>query len=161
MLTGLTEEQCRMVDDLLLELLVRSEAEAIFLCNRGGYILAESLIQQYEQNDNIAALAAGSFYATREIARLVGEPEFRCVFHQGDRKGIYMQNTKQDMLIVVVFGNQSNPGLAKLCTEEMVTHLDECLAREGSAEEVANAIQGIDLQISQSGALFQPVQPQQ
>ena len=65
------------------------------------------------------------------------------------------------MLIVVVFGNQSNPGLAKLCTEEMVTHLDECLAREGSAEEVANAIQGIDLQISQSGALFQPVQPQQ
>lgn len=155
MLTGLTEEQCRKVDDLLLELLVRAEAEAVFLCNRGGYILAESVVQEYEQNDNIAALAAGSFFATREIARLVGEPEFRCVFHQGDRKGIYMQNTTTDLLVVVVFGRQSNPGLAKLCSEEMVVHLDECLGSEDESD-VGEALRSLEIQINQDGVLFSP-----
>lgn len=153
MLTGLTETQCQTVDRLLMDLLVQSESEAVFLCNRGGYILAESLMRDFEQNDNIAALAAGSFYATREIARLVGEPEFRCVFHQGDRKGIYMQNTRSDLLMVVVFGKESNPGLTKLCTEEIVKRLDACLeASDSSLEE--DPFQSMKLEINPDERLF-------
>ena len=153
MLTGLTEAQCKTVDRLLMDLLIRSESEAVFLCNRGGYILAESVIREYAQNDNIAALAAGSFYATREIARLVGEPEFHCVFHQGDHKGIYMQNTRSDLLIVVVFGGESSPGLTKLCTEEIVGQLDACLVSV-DLDNMQMHMQGMTLEINPDERLF-------
>lgn len=157
MLSGLTEKQSRRIDDLLLEMLVRAETEALFLCDRGGYILAEALVEEYKHNENIAALAAGSFYATREIARLVGEPEFRCVFHEGDNKGIYMQNTAADLLLVVVFGRQTNPGLVKLCAEETVRELDAFL-KESNEEEMREAIGGLEVDgDTPEQAIFQPI----
>lgn len=157
MLSGLTEKQSRRIDDLLLEMLVRAETEALFLCDRGGYILAEALVEEYKHNENIAALAAGSFYATREIARLVGEPEFRCVFHEGDSKGIYMQNTAADLLLVVVFGRQTNPGLVKLCAEETVRELDAFL-KESNEEEMREAIGGLEVDgDTPEQAIFQPI----
>lgn len=154
MFKGLTEQQCHTVDELLLELLARSESEGVFLCNRGGYILAESLIQNYDQNDNIAALAAGSFFATREIARMVGEPEFRSVLHQGKSKGIYMQSSSSDLLVVIVFGSETNPGLVKLCSGEIVGRLDECLASMSEDAESKAEMDDFVFEINPEGEMF-------
>ena len=154
MFKGLTEEQCRTVDELLVELLVRSESEGVFLCNRGGYILAESLIEDYKQNDNIAALSAGSFFATREIARMVGEPEFCSVLHQGKTKGIYMQSSTTDLLVVIVFGRETNPGLVKLCAEEMVGQLDTCLAAMALDESSDAEMDDFEFEINTDGEMF-------
>jgi predicted regulator of Ras-like GTPase activity (Roadblock/LC7/MglB family) len=157
MLNGLTEELSLKIDDLLLELLVRAEAEAVFLCNRGGYILADSMVQHYSHNENIAALAAGSFFATREIASLVGEPEFRSVFHQGDCKSIYMQVAAAELLVVVVFGRQSNPGLVKLCASETCRALERAFKKFGQNGEVETLLQSIELNVDGGGQLFSPV----
>lgn len=150
MLESLSEDAGKRIEELLMDLLVRSEAEAIFLCNRGGYILAQTAVHAYEHTDNIAALAAGSFFATREIASLVGEPAFRCVFHQGEHKSIYMQNTGMDLLVVVVFGRQSNPGLVKLCAEETSRALDACLRRQPDATELETRLQRIEFEVGES-----------
>lgn len=157
MLTGLTVELSRRIEDSLSDMLIRSEAEAVFLCNKGGYILAESSMEDYEHNDNIAALAAGSFYATREIARLVGEPEFRHVLHRGDHKSIFMQSTGSDFLAVVVFSEQSNPGLVKLCADEMCASLDSVLADAVNSDSVQDALQAAGIAIREDGPLFHPV----
>ncbi len=157
MFKGLTEGQCRAIDQLLLELLVRSESEGVFLCNRGGYILAESLVEEYEQNDNIAALSAGSFFATREIARMVGEPEFRSVLHQGECKGIYMQSSHSDMLIVIVFGMETNPGLVKFCAEEMILQLDKCFASMAEDVEGKAEMDAFEFEINADADMFSPV----
>ncbi|MCK5843958.1 MAG: roadblock/LC7 domain-containing protein, partial [Victivallales bacterium] len=109
----ISREESQEIEAILLDLLVRAEAEAIFLCDKGGNIVAQNTTEQYAHEENIAALAAGSFYATRELARLIGEPVFRYIFHRGDKTSIYMQNTIKDMLLLVVFGRQSNPGLVK------------------------------------------------
>ncbi len=154
MLSGLTVEQSQRIECLLSDLLVRAEAEAIFLCNKGGYILANVAVERYAHNDNIAALAAGSFYATREIARLIGEPEFRSVFHQGDHKNLYMQNTPMDLLVVVVFGEQSNPGLVRFCANETCLMLDEELRNSGDGDLVQAALQAADISINADGQLF-------
>ena len=61
MLTGLTEELSRRVEDTLSDMLIRSEADAVFMCNKGGYILAESAMEDYQHNDNIAALSAATY----------------------------------------------------------------------------------------------------
>ncbi len=114
MFTSLTQEASQQLDDILSSLLVQVEAEAVFLCDRGGNIIASKATSSYSHEDNIAALAAGSFFATLEIARLIGEAEFKNVLHQGDHRSIFMESTSKDMLLLVVFSRESNPGLVKL-----------------------------------------------
>jgi len=127
MLVGLTPERSRAIEDVLLDFLVKAEAEATVLCDKGGNIIAEYAVADLGCTPNMAALSAGSFFATREIATMIGEPEFRQVFHEGGRKGLYMQLTGTDHLLVVVFGERTNPGLVKLFGEETAALLDQCL----------------------------------
>lgn len=114
MQTVLTEEASRAINGILETLLEKVEAEAVFLCDRGGNIVAEYSLAAYAHTENIGALAAGSFFATLELARLVGEPQFRCMNHQGEKTSMYMEGLTDDLLLVIVFGKDSNIGLVKL-----------------------------------------------
>ncbi|MFH0880352.1 MAG: roadblock/LC7 domain-containing protein [Lentisphaerota bacterium] len=133
----LTEEASRQLDQILTELLERVEAEAVFLCDRGGNIIASHAISSYAHQENIAALASGSFFATLEMARLIGEDEFKYLLHQGEKNSIYMESAPGDMLLLVVFSKDSNPGLVKLfvrnASEQLKQfHLDEALRQSKS-----------------------------
>lgn len=127
MLYSMSQEQHQQLDTILLDLLARAEAEGVFLCDRGGNILVQNTTEQYRHEENIAALAAGSFFATRELAKLIGEPEFKYIFHRGAQTSVYMQQTACDMLLMVVFGKQSNPGLVKLYSDETSRALETVL----------------------------------
>lgn len=157
MFSGLTEEQSRVIDDMLVDLLVRAEAEAVFLCDRGGNILAAKMVEHYQHDDNIAALAAGSFFATRELARLVGEPEFRCVFHEGSRKSLCMRNTDSDLLVLVFFGRESNSGIVKLFANKSCESLDEYFKTEGVESLVGQSMAAMELEIDDSREPFKRV----
>ncbi|HBA83866.1 MAG TPA: hypothetical protein DCZ95_07225 [Verrucomicrobia bacterium] len=125
MFTSLTEEASKKLEGILFDLLTMVEAEAIFLCDRGGNIIASKSVSTYPHEDNIAALAAGSFFATLEIARLIGESEFQNVLHQGEHRSVFMERTSKDMLLLVVFSRDSNPGLVKLHTRLACQKLEE------------------------------------
>jgi predicted regulator of Ras-like GTPase activity (Roadblock/LC7/MglB family) len=114
MLSTLTEEASRLINKVMSELLEQVEAEAVFFCDRGGNIIARQSANVYPHEQNIAALASGSFFATLEMARLLGESKFRRLIHQGEKTSIYMEGMKNDMLLIVVFTRDSNPGLVKL-----------------------------------------------
>lgn len=135
MLLAMTEELSHRTEEILAGLLSRSEGESVYLCDRGGNIIAQSSNSLYPHEENMAALAAGSFFATRELAKLLGEPEFHCVFHQGDRNSVYMQSTTFDMLLLVIFGEASNPGLVRLYATESTEELDALLGDGPSKTE--------------------------
>lgn len=148
MLFTMTEVLNRQMESVLADLLVRGEGDAVFLCDRGGNILTQSSASLYAREENIAALAAGSFYATRELARLIGEQEFHCVFHQGATSSVYMQSTEFDLLLLVVFGKESNPGLVRLYATEAGHALDHVVRTatgpEGAAMRPAGELFEID-----------------
>ncbi len=118
MVNAITEEISLQIDKMLRELLVQAESDAVFLVDRGGNIIAQETVESYAHEENIAALASGSFFATLEMARLVGEDEFQSMLHQGEKISIYMEGTSGEMLLVVVFGKYSNVGLVKLYTKK-------------------------------------------
>jgi predicted regulator of Ras-like GTPase activity (Roadblock/LC7/MglB family) len=122
---ALTEEEYLKIEQIVSDLLVQVEADAVMLCDRGGNIIAQQSVSTYEDEDNIAALASGAFFATVEMARLVGESEFRSMLHQGERMSIYMEGTVGDMLLVIVFDKFSNPGLVKLYARKASEQLGE------------------------------------
>src|SRR5437870_5625338 len=61
----------------------------------------------------IAALAAGSFAATRELARRIGEVEFNALYHQGNGSHIFMNSVDDETIMITVFGPRTTVGLVR------------------------------------------------
>jgi predicted regulator of Ras-like GTPase activity (Roadblock/LC7/MglB family) len=61
----------------------------------------------------IAALAAGSFAATRELARRIGEVEFNALYHQGNGSHIFMNSVDEETIMITVFGPRTTVGLVR------------------------------------------------
>jgi predicted regulator of Ras-like GTPase activity (Roadblock/LC7/MglB family) len=61
----------------------------------------------------IAALAAGSFAATKELARRIGEIEFNALYHQGNGNHIFMNSVDDDTIMITVFGRRTTVGLVR------------------------------------------------
>ncbi len=51
----------------------------------------------------IAALAAGSFAATKELARRIGEVEFNALYQQGNGSHIFINSVDEDTIMITVF----------------------------------------------------------
>jgi predicted regulator of Ras-like GTPase activity (Roadblock/LC7/MglB family) len=60
-----------------------------------------------------AALAAGSFAATRELARRIGEVEFNALYHQGNGNHMFMNSVDDETIMITVFGTQTTVGLVR------------------------------------------------
>ena len=61
----------------------------------------------------IAALAAGSFAATRELARRIGEIEFNALYHQGNGSHMFMNSIDDNTIMITVFNSQTTVGLVR------------------------------------------------
>ncbi len=140
MIQSMSVEQNSELENVLTGLLVKAEASSVFLCDRGGNILAQQATQGYRSEDNIAALASGSFYATRVLAQMLGESEFRHVIHQGQDTSMFMQMLDSDMMLLVVFGRESNPGLVKLYCNEVCHEIDRLITRAQNAPADASTV---------------------
>ena len=90
-----------------------SDSYSALLCDKGGAVLVSSGSE--EEEDLLAALTAGSFAATRELARTVGEDDFEAVFHQGVDRNIYISGICEEVLLLVVFEQSSSQmGLVRM-----------------------------------------------
>jgi predicted regulator of Ras-like GTPase activity (Roadblock/LC7/MglB family) len=78
------------IDALLNELVQLSGARAALLVDREGHLVARVGDLRSVDGETVAALVAGSFAATREMARVLGEEPFSVVFHQGKRDSIQL-----------------------------------------------------------------------
>jgi len=98
----------------LEEFLERSEAFFAIIIDRGGSILSQSGRPPDGTDLTVlAALAAGSFAATRELATRVGESEFNALYQQGSHFHILMNAVDEDTMLVSIFGSQTTVGLVR------------------------------------------------
>ena len=61
----------------------------------------------------VPRLAAGSFAATRELARRIGEIEFNALYHQGNGSHIFMNSVDEETIMITVFGPRTTVGLVR------------------------------------------------
>ncbi len=153
MIFTMTIELSLRVERLLQQLLDRAEARAVYLSDKGGNIIAQRTMAEYQNEENMSALAAGSFFATQELARLIGEGGFHCVFHQGGNNSVYMQSLEGEMLMLVVFDKESNPGLVRLYANETGRSVERLLAEEDQSNQGLPAI-GMEFEINESAQPF-------
>lgn len=121
--------QSRALENALADLVFESEAAAAILSDIGGNVFASTRGPEGFGLDTLSALAAGSFAATRELARQMGESEFQSVYHHGENTSIYIQGIAGACLLTVIFDNQTTTvGLVKLYAGKLLQQMAPLLA---------------------------------
>ena len=122
--------------DSFLEL---AGARCAMLIDKDGHMVTRRGEPLRAQAESVSALIAGSFAATREMARLLGEEEFSSLFHQGARDNIQLQLVGDRTLLAVLFDDRTNLGLVRFYAQETTRRLYDVLieiaARPASEED--------------------------
>jgi predicted regulator of Ras-like GTPase activity (Roadblock/LC7/MglB family) len=125
----LSVEDVAQIDAALNDYLEKSEAELAVVLDRGGNIVS----QQGELNTSnlaiVAALAAGSFAATKELAARIGEPEFSALYHQGKDSHVFMNAVDENNILLTVFGEKTTVGLIRFYSVSCARRLQQILDR--------------------------------
>ncbi len=135
-----TIEDVASLDGILAEFLQKAEAELTVVIDRGGNVISQFGDMTVLDVTIIAALAAGSFAATKELARRIGELEFNALYHQGNGNHIFMNSVDDDTIMITVFGPRTTVGLVRfysLGTGQKIAELLKSL--QGNSNNVAFA----------------------
>jgi predicted regulator of Ras-like GTPase activity (Roadblock/LC7/MglB family) len=109
----LTIDDVATLDGVLADFLKKAEAELTVVIDRGGNVISQYGDMTVMDVTIIAALAAGSFAATRELARRIGEVEFNALYHQGNGSHIFMNSVDEETIMITVFGLRTTVGLVR------------------------------------------------
>ena len=77
---------------------------------------------------SLSALAAGAFSSTAAMARLLGEPEFTMLFHQGIKENIHVAAVDDQAILLAVFDHRTTVGMVRLFAKEATAAIGAVLA---------------------------------
>lgn len=100
-----------------------SKARCVLMVDRDGHLVTRRGEPMKTSQEAVSALIAGSFAATMEMARLLGESEFSILFHQGKRDSIQLQLVGERTLMAVLFDGRTNLGMVRFYAQETATRL--------------------------------------
>jgi predicted regulator of Ras-like GTPase activity (Roadblock/LC7/MglB family) len=122
-LPQLIEEDIAEITRALEELLVKSEASAALLIDKGGFLITECGRSKQFDATTLAALSAASFAATQGIASLVSEVNFSSVYQQGETHSLLVVNVDEYSLITVIFEAKISVGAVKYFSTTTITEV--------------------------------------
>ena len=123
----LTIDDVAALDGLLSEYLKKAEARLTIVIDRGGNVISQCGDVSATDVTVLAALAAGAFGATRELARRIGETEFSALYHQGSGNHMFMNAVDDDTIMITVFGSRTTVGLVRFYASQMAQKVGELL----------------------------------
>jgi predicted regulator of Ras-like GTPase activity (Roadblock/LC7/MglB family) len=141
-LPPLIAEDVQLLDEVLDDLLRRSEAVAALITDKGGSLINQRGALGNFDTTTIAALAAGSFCATQAIAERVGETNFSSIYQQGQRHSLLFCNIDDDVLLLIIFAAEISVGMIKYYAAATVGQVDFQLqkARQRSPGESVDLV---------------------
>jgi predicted regulator of Ras-like GTPase activity (Roadblock/LC7/MglB family) len=115
----LYEDQIQQIDQALMRIMKEAEAKCALLVDKDGHLITRQGFTHTLDTTALAALLAGSFASTKEIARLVGEPEFSVLFHQGKKDHIHISLINDRTILVIIFDDRTTIGMVRLYAKEI------------------------------------------
>jgi len=123
----LYEDQIQQIDQALMRIIKEAEAKCALLVDKDGHLITRQGFTHTLDTTALAALLAGSFASTKEIARLVGEPEFSVLFHQGKKDHIHISLIDDRTILVIIFDDRTTIGMIRLYSKEIGESLKSVL----------------------------------
>ncbi len=127
------------INAVLLGFVKKANAQCALVIDKEGHMVARQGFFK-QDSSTLAALVSGSFASTREVARLLGEPEFRVLFHQGQGQSIHITLIGERTLVVTVFASSVKAGMIQVLCKEVAGQLEAVLndAQRRKPQEEAN-----------------------
>ncbi len=142
-LPQLIEEDIQRLDEVLRELLEKSDATTALIIDQGGFLIASQGDNTGFDLTSIAALASGAYMANQTIANLVHEPQFNSVYQQGQKFSMFVICIDENCMLVVIFKAQVSVGLIKY----YATPAAERIAAQLRAAQDRDPGGGLDLSV--------------
>ena len=121
------------IDDCLERLLDRSRGVCVLLADISGQLITEKGKDAGLDTTALAAVTASNMAATGEMARQIGEPtSFSYLFHEGQRRSIYISSVGETLLLAIIFDELSQVGLVRIFARLAVNELQPWLRRVSS-----------------------------
>ena len=126
-------EQLQKVLDRMLDL---SRAKRVMLIDVEGHMVASrGNAGDKLDSETISALVAGSFAATKETAKLLGEEEFSVLFHQGEKDSIQLTLIDDRLLLGIIFDDATTIGMVRLYANETAKKVLQVLSQSHESDE--------------------------
>ncbi len=119
------------IDRAIEEFLRLSGASSVLLIDKEGHLITRAGAAPSFNLDTISALVAGSFSATREMARLLGEEQFSALYHQGERENIQLSLVGDRTILTVLFNEATTLGMIRIYVAETIRKLEDLFAEMG------------------------------
>jgi hypothetical protein len=119
--------------------LAESSARLTLLMTSSGQVVAQHGFTRSVDVMTAAALGAAIVASTQEIARLVGEPRFLSLVHQGVTQHVFLsafETPRGRWIGLVVFDGESTVGLVQLFFDRLVAELVAAAPREAPVQRV-------------------------
>jgi predicted regulator of Ras-like GTPase activity (Roadblock/LC7/MglB family) len=131
------EDDAQRLQVILTRFLRDASARTALIVDRTGQLVATVGETPVFDPTAFASLTAADFSANDQLARMLGEPEFGVLFHQGERESMYLADIARRFILVVLFDNRTTLGLVKLRVKPAVGELNQLFAamfeRDGAA----------------------------
>jgi predicted regulator of Ras-like GTPase activity (Roadblock/LC7/MglB family) len=115
----------------------KAGAVCALLIDKEGHMVAKQGFIDRIDTQALAALVAGSYASTREVAKLLGEREFSVLFHQGQDHSILLLLIGDRTLQVTVFNSTTKQGLIQVMSSELGQKVGSILEDIASRPETA------------------------
>jgi len=122
----LDEQQFEQIESILDDELISLGVHTVLLIDLAGNAIVD--LDAGESNIDIyslAALSAGNFGAVNEMAAMIGEKDFSLLLHKGKTKSIHFSKVNEDLLLVIIFGNDVSLGFLRLKVAEVINKIHD------------------------------------
>ncbi len=130
--------------EILKNLISACEAKTGLLITKEGTSIAEVGDTSYLNTTALAALIAGMFSATREVARMVGERQFSILLQQGESRHIHISLTTDTTMLVVIFEDIQRIGKVRHEARKVAEALADSLGSSRDSELVRSELSMTD-----------------
>jgi len=120
----LFENDFRLIDGVLDDLLQRTNALSAHLIDRSGQVITSAGRVDDFDVTSFASLAAADFTANTELAQLLGEPTVDAVVNEGRSRSVYSRLLADRVILSVVFDKRSTLGIVRTRSKRGAGTLD-------------------------------------
>ncbi len=137
----LTAQQFDEITKVLSELAAKTKASTILLADISGQLITQRGNTEDINTAILSALAASDFAATSEMAKLVGEDaKFKLLFHEGEKRNVYLSNIGDNFFLVVVFDVSVTLGLVRIYTKKAIQSLLKIFEESEEGDDASKII---------------------
>lgn len=116
----INDGQMQLIDGVLNKLQRVTGSNFVALVTTSGQPITTAPPHADADTLSLAALAAGSFAATRQLAQVLREREFSLLFHEGRESNLHVMQVTEQILLLITFGRETQVGRVRLYTGRAV-----------------------------------------